>query len=147
EGAELSGRGIDENQVALSISNRLVAETRIESLRCCDILNSWVGHLLQSREVGSAVFQPCNLTDVLRKLPKENRRVVRVLYKRRRARSNGQRRARSPFENSSQLPLFDQPRQPSRTIGEKRSARPERQFVRPVTANRMRAMEVYERLV
>jgi hypothetical protein len=147
ERAELPWSGIHENQVTLSISNRPVAETRVERLRCCDILKSWICHLLQAREVRRAILPRRDLSDVLGKLAEKDWRIADILRKRGRARRDCQGRPRGPCEDASQLPLFDQPGQPARAVRKKGPVRPERQFIGSVAADGMRTMKVHQGLV
>src|SRR6266498_4364843 len=103
---ELAGRRIDENQITLRIGNCVVRETLVEWLRRRDVLNPGIlWDLLQSREIRCTICQRRNFPDVFRKLPEEDGSVADVLGKRRRGGGDGQRGARSPVENSSQLPL------------------------------------------
>src|SRR5262249_47750939 len=82
ERAELPGSRIHENKVTLSISNRLVAEARVERLRCCDILNCGICHLLQAWEVRRTILPRRDPSDVFGKVPEKDWRVVDILSKR-----------------------------------------------------------------
>src|SRR5262249_2172623 len=102
----------------------------------------WIANLRECWEVDDSVGNVCHFPDIRGDWSKSHRsrRGCRLPHRGNGSR-DGQRLARTPIENSSQLPAFGQPLDPTRGVTQQSPVRPQRQFVRARACQDMSSVE------
>src|SRR5262249_19236840 len=129
-------------------TNRLVYQCSIESLQRCHGGSCRIRHRRQARNVGHAVRRLDYLSNGLGKVCSNGWCVKwnsgwttdEILPDRGDRRRDVERPSRNTVEDCTELPTLDRPLDPSRAVGKELPSRAERQLVRTVCREAMRAM-------
>src|SRR5262245_43618547 len=142
ETAQGSRSRIHEQEPALRIRNRLVAERSVERIQRRHGSTRRIRHLLDTGEVHDTIRYLRDLPHTLRKVSDDIRSGAGSgLSDGRDGRCDRQRCSGSPREDSTQLPSFHETLDEARRIFKECPVRSERQLERPIGCEQMSAVE------